>query len=521
MGNSLGVDQSRAPTARTESNHAPTLENLDSPAANSFTQIRDLKAAFPVGTQLVIAGGDYARVVLDYYRDSYRFEQVLLGAPGEPPVVGAVSVTSLAYATPVNTLDQDACNALLNTQAAKNLAIAATHRLRCERRDDPGQTPIPYLSDRPDLRLELLREIAPIVAQLLAQGPVADSTVLGLVKEFFDRRLPPPQEPEQERESKFGRHLKFAEAPTESGRIEFEDPAVPVTVEGLDGYPVQVVTSEFVAAELDKSRPASDPVAVTRGQVKKWLQEHLEPYPMRVTWHGEQSSAASQAYLLSDILIALRDHPLRTEAPRLDASGRGHVDVAGVPTEVVTASALSLHRAVPTSLVTQVLSKLGVEPLQGVQMREHDSERLCRVYPAEAADPIVSLLLTQYGVAIPSSMHSAPFRIALTTAAYAQKLGESNLYQLERALEGEGKKPIAIGDLGITLKPKGSPFGSRHSLVYEASVPESNQTRLLMTDLKGILHAFTHTGIKTVERLYWLDELEDLRAPSLAAATAR
>jgi hypothetical protein len=154
-------------------------------------------------------------------------------------------------------------------------------------------------------------------------------------------------------------------------------------------------------------------------------------------------------------------------------------------------------------------------------MREHDSERLCRVYPAEAADPIVSLLLTQYGVAIPSSMHSAPFRIALTTAAYAQKLGESNLYQLERALEGEGKKPIAIGDLGITLKPKGSPFGSRHSLVYEASVPESNQTRLLMTDLKGILHAFTHTGIKTVERLYWLDELEDLRAPSLAAATAR
>ena len=508
MSNSLGSGEPRSLVTSTSSGHHLPLEYLASPTAERFTQLRNLKAAFPVGTQLVLNGSDYARVVLDYYKDRHDSEQVLLGAPGDPPSVGAISVTSLAHATRVNTLDLAACDALLKTQEAKNLVIAATHRLRCQRRDDAGQTPIPYLKDNQALRLDLLREIAPTLAPLLALGKVEESTVLGLVREFFDRRLPPPRTPEEKRESNFHRHLKFAEAPTESGRIEFEDPAAPVSVEGLDGYPVQLVTREFVTVELEKRIPAGDAVDVKLGEVKEWLQTHLDPYPVRATWHGERSFNSTQSYMLSDVLIALRDHPLRTQVPRLDASGRARIDVAGDSTEVLSVGALCSHRAVSPSLVAKLVGKLGIEPLQGVELREHSNERRHKVYAAEKADPIVSLLLTHDGVAIPVGTHSTTFRIALTTAAYAQRLNEPNVYQLERSLNDKGIEPININDLGIPLKAKGSPFGSKHSLVYEASVPGLDQKRLLMTDHKGILHAFTDKSIKDVERLYWLDELE-------------
>jgi len=175
--------------------------------------------------------------------------------------------------------------------------------------------------------------------------------------------------------------------------------------------------------------------------------------------------------MLSDVLIALLDHPLRTQVPRLDASGRARIDVAGDSTEVLSVGALCSHRAVSPSLVATLVGKLGIEPLQGVELREHNYERRHKVYAAEKADPIVSLLLTHNGVAIPVGSHSATFRIALTTAAYAQRLNEPNVYQLERSLNDKGIEPINIKDLGIPLEAKGSPFGSKHSLVYEASVP--------------------------------------------------
>jgi hypothetical protein len=409
----------------------------------------------------------------------------------------------------VDTLKPEDCNRLVKAQEAKGLAIAFTHKLRRERRDDPNATPIPYLSDKPELRYALLREVAPLLAPLLVRGEVQDSTVLGLVREFFDRRLPANKaSPVQPRESKSKRHLNFPDAPTDTGRIEFEDRLAPVTVEGLDGEPVQVVTREFITAELEKRIPGNDPIPVDMFEVRSWLQKNLEPYPMKVLLHGERANNRGQAYLLSDVLIALRDHPLRSEAARLDASGRAHIEIDGVSTEVVTAGGLSLHRAVDKNLVSTLLTKLKVEPLEGVQLREPESERTHKVYAARAADPIISLLSSKEGVAIPVGNFETPFRVAMTLPAYATRFRHPNLYQLEQSLGQQSVTPIKAQEIGLALEDKGKALGRLLPTVYAASLPESDQSRFLMADSQGTLLAFSGQGITDIDKLYWLDELE-------------
>ncbi len=395
MGNTLGRDTSdtgRGPSKQATTQQATTtsalpsdFNNLSFGRSNDFTEATRLKATFPVGTQVEIGGASF--VVLDYYRDPQNKDTVLLGIPGETERLSRFEVNALKHAKHVQTLDPETCNLMLKTQEAKSLALTFAHRVRCERREDPNATPIPFLRNKPELRYDLFKAIAPILAPQLVQGKVEDATILALVRDFFDRRLPPQKQHEAQpaQPNLRHRHIHFPDAPTESGRIEFEDTLVPVTVEGLDGHPVQVVTREFVTAELEKRCPESDTVPLRLAEVKAWLRKNVEPYPMRVILHGEQSSNAGQAYLLSDVLIALRDQPVRTQVPRLDESGRARIDVAGVPTEVVSLGALCSYREVPGDLVGDLLARLQIDPVAGVELRENVLERKHKVYPAETA----------------------------------------------------------------------------------------------------------------------------------------
>jgi hypothetical protein len=174
----------------------------------------------------------------------------------------------------------------------------------------------------------------------------------------------------------------------------------------------------------------------------------------------------------------------------------------------VSLGALCSYRTAPTTLVRELLSTLGVNPVPGVQLREHALERTHKVYAAEAAEPIVSLLLSKDGVAIPVSNYDAPFRVATTLAAFAAKFRHANLYQLEQSLNQQHVGPIKLTDLGVPLENKEKVFGRLNPTVYEASVSESDQKRLVMADDKGVLLVFADKSIKDVERLYWIDQLE-------------
>ncbi len=109
---------------------------------------------------------------------------------------------------------------------------------------------------------------------------------------------------------------------------------------------------------------------------------------------------------------------------------------------------------------------------------------------------------------IPVSSHEAPFRVATTLPAFAAKIGQRNVYTLERSLKEHYISPVKLNELGVPVEHKVRPFGRLPKTVYKASVPGSHQKRLVMTDDQGALLAFAGKSIKDMDQLYWLDQLE-------------
>jgi hypothetical protein len=481
-------------------------------------QDKALKAEFPCGTEICFAGRNPDRVprawvVLDYYKGIDGRDKVVLGATkmidAQPTTfINRFEIQGLLKATKGTFMEPESKARLMAEQEAKNTIITATHLLRKERQSGPMEGRIPFLKGNPSLRGYLLRELTPLVTPLIGAGQCELNTVIGLVWEFFAKAPPTERIISEPRENNHLRHTRFSRASTESGYLLFGDLSSPISVEGLDGEPIQLVHKTYIKNELTSKVSPNDPHPITDSEVKVWMQRHLEPYPIKVRLDQEKSSNLSQSYPLVDVLIALKDHPLRLALPRLDESGRTQLPIHGVTTEVASIAMLVGDGPVTRERAIKLLKSLALDKPLNKEAYAHGAQRKEMLYRYEDIAPALTLFLGKYGVAIPISQYTTPMRVATTVAAHADSIGSDNPFQVAAGLADKGIYPITLTDLqleAVELNVKISRGDNRK--LWKVTVPESGEERILMTDNKGYLLVFSGSLIDDSERVYWSGQL--------------
>ncbi len=485
-----------------------------------YTAMQDkaLKAEFPRGTEICFAGRNPDRVhrawvVLDYYKGLDGRDKVVLGATkmidSQPTTfIERFEIQGLLKATKGSFMEPESKARLMAEQEAKNTIVTATHLLRKERQSGPMEERIPFLKGNSSLRGYLLRELTPLVTPLIRAGQCELHTVIGLVREFFAKTPTAEQIVSEPRENNHLRHTRFARAATESGHLVFEDLNSPISVEGLDGDPIQLVHKTYIKNELTSKMSPNDPHPITDSEVKVWMQRHLEPYPIKVRLDHEKSSNLSQSYPLVDVLIALRDHPLRLALPRLDESGRTQIPINGVTTEVASIGMLVGDGPVTRERAMKLIQLLGFDKPLDQEAYTHGVQRKEMLYRVEDLVPALTLFLGKHGVAIPTRQYTTPMRVATTLATHANLIGSDNPYQIGVELGQKGISPISLADLKLEPVELNIKITRGDTLkLWKVTVPELGEERILMTDDKGYLLVYSGGLIGDYERVYWGDQL--------------
>ena len=327
------------------------------------------------------------------------------------------------------------------------------------------------------------------------------------MKSFFDKRQQAARTKEHKNEIP-DPETSGTEKLKLEGSVNFVDPTKPITTTAPDGSLIQLVVAPFVRDELEKRRSPDDKRPLDAQEVKRWIGKYLTGVEVIATAAGRGRIRPVAAYQLSDVITALKEHPLRGSEPRLDSDGRAMIEVDGRQIEVLSVDALTAGRAVSNKVVEGMLSLLEIQPVPGITMKGHDDEVTRKVYRAEQADPFVSTLLCKDGVALPVGNYSAPYRLALPVTTWVTDA--PNPYQLKVRLDDAGITAIKLDDLKLDaqqIEGKGAHRGVRF---YMAEVPRQSGSRIVMTDQQDTVIVYSGGTIQDSEPLYWVDDLKKI-----------